>query len=115
MEIPSVSMGHRVAPAHPILGLTTPLRDQPLQTGIEGHLRAILQLVGEDPNRSELPVRRYAETLLNLTQGYRRDFRQISYEALCRGHYPGHVMVLDLSFTSLCEHQMMPFPGKVRT
>jgi len=79
---------------------------------IEAAVREILAAVGEDPNRNgllETPAR-VARSYREMLAGYgeepgvhlQRQF-EVDHEEM--------VMVRDISFSSLCEHHMLPFMG----
>ena len=78
------------------------------------HYRAILQLLGEDPNREGLlktPLR-VAKSMQFLTQGYNMDPMEILLSARFKEDYRQMVIVKDIELFSLCEHHMIPFIGK---
>lgn len=83
---------------------------------IQQHVRRILQLLGEDPEREGLqrtPLR-VARAMLDLTRGYEQDAVSILRSAIF--HEEGcnqMVIVKDINFYSLCEHHMLPFYGCV--
>ena len=82
---------------------------------IQQHVRRILQLLGEDPEREGLqrtPLR-VARAMLDLTRGYGQDPVAILKSAIF--HEEGcnqMVIVKDIDFFSMCEHHMLPFYGK---
>ena len=78
------------------------------------HYRAILGLLGEDPNRaglSDTPVR-VAKAMQFLTHGHGTDPGSIISSAIFRDDYKQMVIVKDIELYSLCEHHMIPFYGK---
>ncbi|WP_439956690.1 GTP cyclohydrolase I FolE [Oligoflexus tunisiensis] len=78
------------------------------------HIRSVLILLGEDPDREGLvktPMR-FATAMLDLTSGYRADFGKITNEAVFSQTDSGMVLVRDIELFSLCEHHMLPFYGK---
>lgn len=82
---------------------------------IAEHYRAILELLGEDPNREGLvktPMRA-AKALVENTRGYNLDASHIIRSAIFE--HPGSQMVIvkDIEYYSLCEHHILPFFGKV--
>ena len=82
---------------------------------IAAHFKAILHLIGEDPDREGLlktPVRA-AKALLDNTRGYSQQAEPLIASAMFE--HPGSdiVIVKDLEFYSLCEHHLLPFYGKV--
>jgi GTP cyclohydrolase I len=85
-----------------------------VESTIADHLRSILVLLGEDPEREGLldtPVR-FAKALADLTQGYGADIGKIANGAVFTQTGSGIVVVRDIELFSLCEHHMLPFYGK---
>lgn len=81
---------------------------------IEAHIRAILRLIGEDPEREgllETPARvtRMYEEIFG---GYDADYRDILGVTFDEKHEE-LVIVKDIVYYSQCEHHMAPFFGKV--
>ena len=70
------------------------------------HNRAILELLGEDPEREGLlkTPNRVARSLAFLTQGYQQDPVAVLQSAMFREDYQQMVIVKDIDFYSLCEH-----------
>ena len=87
----------------------------PIQQQLAAHVRAILQLLGEDPEREGLlkTPRRVARAMTFLTSGYEQDPIAILNSAKFNEDYRQMVIVRDINFYSLCEHHMLPFYGKV--
>ncbi len=81
---------------------------------LEGHVRAILEALGEDPDREglEKTPARVAAALTFLTSGYREDPDTIINGALFTEDYQEMIVEKDIDFHSLCEHHMLPFHGK---
>ena len=81
---------------------------------IAGHIKAILDLIGEDPEREGLQKtpERVAKAMQFLTQGYFQSGETIVKSALFAEPYNHMVIVKDIELFSLCEHHMMPFIGK---
>lgn len=82
---------------------------------IANHIRAILEALGENPDReglSETPAR-VEKALMYLTSGYRMKLEDIINNALFKVTYDEMVIVKDIEFFSLCEHHLLPFFGKV--
>lgn len=79
---------------------------------IEAAVRAILKAVGEDPERAgllETPRRvakMYAEMFSGLKVDPARHLRVTFPET-----YDEMVLVRDITFTSMCEHHLLPFHG----
>jgi GTP cyclohydrolase I len=82
---------------------------------LEPHVRAILEELGEDPNRDglERTPDRVARSFRFLTKGYQEDPVKILNNALFDVTYDEMVVVKDIDFFSLCEHHMLPFYGRV--
>lgn len=82
---------------------------------LAGHLKSIIKLLGEDPEREGLlktPVRA-AKALLYITRGYRQDPDAIINNAIFTHEGSRMVVVKDIEFYSMCEHHILPFFGKV--
>ncbi len=82
---------------------------------IAGHIREILRLIGEDPDREGLlktPVRA-AKALDFITQGYRQKGEDVLSQAIFEYAGSRMVVVKDIEFYSMCEHHILPFFGKV--
>ena len=82
---------------------------------IAEHYRAIIELIGEDPNREGLaktPMRA-AKALIENTRGYNEDADAIVHSAIFEHEGSEIVIVKDIEFYSLCEHHILPFFGKV--
>ena len=81
---------------------------------IASHVREILSLIGEDPDREGLKKtpERVAKSLQFLTQGYGHDGVEIVRSALFEEKYQQMVLVRDIELYSMCEHHMLPFIGK---
>jgi GTP cyclohydrolase IA len=81
---------------------------------IASHVRAIIKLVGEDPNREGLrkTPERYEKALKFLTSGYHQNAENILNGATFSVAYDEMVVVKDIEFFSLCEHHLLPFFGK---
>ncbi|MDA0660466.1 MAG: GTP cyclohydrolase I FolE [Planctomycetota bacterium] len=80
---------------------------------IERAVREILAAVGEDPQREgllETPAR-VARMYAELFSGLRDDPRQHLQKCFTE-QYDEIVLVKDISFSSVCEHHLLPFMGK---
>ena len=81
---------------------------------LQEHYKAILELLGEDPQREGLlktPLR-MARSMQFLTQGYQQDPMEILLSAKFKEDYRQMVIVKDIEVYSLCEHHLIPFIGK---
>ncbi len=78
------------------------------------HYRAILNLLGENPDREGLlkTPERVAKAMLDLTRGYGMAPVAVLNSAKFNERYNQMVIVKDINFYSLCEHHMLPFYGK---
>lgn len=82
---------------------------------LASHVRAILELVGEDPHREGLSrtPERVAAMYAELLEGYGQDVETVINDALFDVAYGEEDMVViaDIGFSSLCEHHLLPFGG----
>ena len=80
----------------------------------EDHVRAILRMVGEDPDREGLrkTPERVVRAFEFLTKGYQEDPAAILKSALFSEEYSEMIVLKDLDFFTLCEHHLLPFFGK---
>jgi GTP cyclohydrolase I len=93
----------------------TPLPASPIEQPIDAHacLRQLIRFVGDDPDREGLKdtpdrvVRSYAE----LFAGYQVDPASV-LKTFKDGACDELVLVKGISFTSFCEHHMLPFFGE---
>ena len=78
------------------------------------HMREIIRLVGEDPEREGLrkTPERFEKALKFLTSGYHQNVDHILNGATFSVTYDEMVVVKDIEFFSLCEHHILPFFGK---
>ncbi len=82
---------------------------------IEDSVEKILTAVGEDTTREGLvrTPHRVAKSYQELLEGYRMDPRALINDAVFDIAYDEMVIVRDIEFSSLCEHHMLPFMGRV--
>ena len=88
--------------------------DEKTTEQIAQHVKAILELLGENPEREGLlkTPERVAKSLQFLTKGYQENGIQIVRQAIFDEEYQQMVLVKDIELYSLCEHHMLPFLGK---
>ena len=81
---------------------------------LEGHVRALLQVLDPEPGREglERTPARVARALSFLTKGYAEDPRQVVNGALFDEEHSEMIVLKDIDFYSLCEHHILPFFGK---
>ena len=81
---------------------------------VADHIREILRLLGEDPEREGLrgTPERYEKALKFLTSGYHQDQDKVLNGAMFSVCYDEMVVVKDIELFSLCEHHLLPFFGK---
>ena len=83
---------------------------------IEFHIREILRLIGENPEREGLldTPHRVAKMYLNeIFEGYKQQPVEILNNAVFHSDYEEMVIVKDIDFYSMCEHHLIPFFGVV--
>jgi len=83
-------------------------------TQLESHLREVITLLGENPDREGLrdTPHRSAKALRYLTQGYQQDLATVVNGAIFESKMDEMVIVKDIELYSLCEHHLLPFIGK---
>jgi GTP cyclohydrolase I len=84
------------------------------QEELEQHYKAIIEGLGENPNREGLlkTPERVAKSMQFLTHGYEVNPDELVEEAIFHEAYSEMVLVKDIDVYSLCEHHMLPFYGK---
>ena len=87
-------------------------RDRDIE--LESHVRKMLQLVGENPDREGLldTPKRVSKAMHFLTSGYNLTVEEVVRDALFEEQCEEMVIVKDVEFYSLCEHHIMPFFGR---
>ena len=88
--------------------------DRPQVDEIAASVRRILSALGEDPDRDGLDgtPRRAASSLLELTDGYGTEPREVVRGALYAHQGDDPVAVHGIPFYSLCEHHLLPMFGR---
>lgn len=81
---------------------------------MEQHWQAIIENVGEDPQRPGLldTPKRAAKAFQFLTRGYQQDLDTVVNDALFPSDSSEMVLVQDIEMYSLCEHHLLPFIGR---
>ncbi|KAL9712561.1 hypothetical protein Ac2012v2_003798 [Leucoagaricus gongylophorus] len=79
-------------------------------------VRTILECIGEDPDREGLlrTPERYAQAIMWMTRGYEERLADVINDAIFAEDHDEMVLVRDIEISSLCEHHLVPFIGKVR-
>ena len=85
-----------------------------MEHSTEGHIKALIEAIGENPRREGLrdTPKRAANALKFLTQGYRQNLETLLNKAVFATRNDEMVIVRDIELYSLCEHHMLPFIGK---
>lgn len=78
------------------------------------HVHAILECLGEDPERQGLlrTPHRVSKAWQFLLQGYGHDPRTLLEAAIFDAPSSQMILIKDIEIFSLCEHHMLPFFGK---
>ncbi len=81
---------------------------------LESHIRSMLELIGENPDREGLldTPKRVSKAMHFLTSGYSLTVEEVVRDALFEEQCEEMVIVRDVEFYSLCEHHMLPFFGR---
>ncbi len=88
--------------------------DHDVTEGLLKNYKAVLGLLGEDPNREGLQKtpERVAKAMQFLTQGYQQDANAILNSAKFHEEVSEMIIVKDIELYSMCEHHILPFYGK---
>jgi GTP cyclohydrolase IA len=80
---------------------------------LEEHIRAILELIGEDANREGLldTPKRVAKMYGEVFEGVGVD-PETALTTTFEENYEGMVVVKDITYYTFCEHHLIPFFGK---
>ncbi|KAF9534974.1 GTP cyclohydrolase I [Crepidotus variabilis] len=78
-------------------------------------VRTILECIGEDPDREGLQrtPERYAQALMWMTRGYEERLADVINDAIFAEDHEEMVIVKEIEISSLCEHHLVPFTGKI--
>ncbi|KAG2159008.1 uncharacterized protein EDB93DRAFT_1076273 [Suillus bovinus] len=78
-------------------------------------VRTILECIGEDPNREGLlkTPERFAQAMMWMTRGYEERLADVINDAVFAEDHDEMVLVREIDISSLCEHHLVPFTGKV--
>lgn len=81
---------------------------------MDQHFRKIIESIGEDPEREGLikTPQRAARAFEFVTQGYKKDIKEIVNGAIFTSDNDEMVVVKNIEMYSLCEHHLLPFFGK---
>ena len=76
--------------------------------------RKMIEAIGEDPKREGLvkTPQRAAKAFEFMTQGYKKDVKEIVNGAIFTTCNDEMVIVKDIEMYSLCEHHLLPFFGR---
>ncbi|KAG7448930.1 GTP cyclohydrolase I [Guyanagaster necrorhizus] len=82
---------------------------------IAAAVRTILDCIGEDPDREGLlrTPDRYAQAVMWMTRGYEERLADVINDAVFAEDHDEMVIVRDIDISSLCEHHLVPFTGRV--
>ncbi|MFS0687683.1 GTP cyclohydrolase I FolE [Sporosarcina sp. 179-K 8C2 HS] len=80
---------------------------------LEEHIRSVLELIGEDPNREGLmdTPKRVAKMFGEVFAGVGID-PETALTTTFEEYYEGMVVVKDITYYTFCEHHLIPFFGK---
>jgi len=81
---------------------------------MEQYFKKLIEHIGEDPNREGLvkTPARAARAFEFITQGYKKDLKEIVNGAIFTSDADEMVIVKDIEMYSMCEHHLLPFFGK---
>lgn len=88
----------------------------PTKEEVQDAVRLILKYAGEDPTREGLldTPKRVVNAYETLFEGYKKDINKIlDKRFLIHTSDNSIVLLKDIVFSSLCEHHMLPFSGKI--
>jgi GTP cyclohydrolase I len=87
---------------------------QPHLEPFADQVRAILEALGESPDREGLvkTPERVESSLRFLTQGYQMTVEEVIGDAVFEEQHQSMILVRDIELYSLCEHHLLPFFGR---
>ncbi|HKP29453.1 MAG TPA: GTP cyclohydrolase I FolE, partial [Gemmatimonadales bacterium] len=91
-----------------------PETDTKTRRGFQEEVRAMIEALGEDPERQGLkrtPARVEA-AMRFLTRGYHRTVAEVVGKGIFDEAHENMILVRDIELYSLCEHHMLPFFGR---
>ncbi|KAF9482023.1 GTP cyclohydrolase I [Pholiota conissans] len=93
----------------------TPEEREARERKMEAAVRTILECIGEDPSREGLlrTPTRYAQALMWMTRGYEERLTDVINDAVFAEDHDEMVLVRNIDISSLCEHHLVPFTGKI--
>jgi GTP cyclohydrolase IA len=96
-------------------GPAAPPAEEAGEHGFQDHVRHMLRVLGEDPDRQGLlkTPERVEKSLRWLTRGYGLSVEDVIGDAVFDEDHHNMVVVKDIEMYSMCEHHMLPFFGKV--
>ncbi|BDC19786.1 GTP cyclohydrolase I FolE [Acidianus sp. HS-5] len=103
--------------------METSISQEKLVEEIARRVREILELLGEDPNREGLKEtpERVARALIEMTSGLRTappkikvfNAREMGEDTAETENGDQVILIRDIQFSSLCEHHLLPFIGRI--
>ncbi|KAF7776295.1 hypothetical protein Agabi119p4_4688 [Agaricus bisporus var. burnettii] len=93
----------------------TPAERLARERRMAGAVRTILECIGEDPDREGLlrTPERYAQAIMWMTRGYEERLTDVINDAIFAEDHDEMVLVREIEISSLCEHHLVPFTGKI--
>ena len=95
--------------------MNAPLKAVHFEDPLAPHVRAMLEALGENPQREGLlqTPARYAKAMRYLAGGYAQELDEVVGNGVFAAEGEGAVVVRDIEFHSLCEHHLLPFYGRM--